>query len=81
MLVDGPRKIDCLLELGHAIGLTALPSKGKSTVDVKLVLSNADLVKHYQQVFADKQSHANPRVNLEWLSMATFKKRLHDSPA
>ena len=58
-----------------------LQRKGKKTMTVRLVLANGDLIPHYQQLFADKQARCDPRISIDWLSIATFKQQLQDSPA
>ena len=63
-----------MLQLGHILALGVLTSKGKRPITVNLVLANADLVQHYQELFAEKQSLADPRVHFEWLSMDLFRK-------
>lgn len=77
----GLGKTTCMMELGHILGLVSLPPTGKKPVYVRLVLANADLVKHYEQLFAKKQEEADKRVQLEWLSMDTFKTKLEEAPA
>ena len=48
---------------------------------VNLVVSNENLVSHYQQLFAEKQKLADKRVLFEWLSMDTFKKQMLQCPS
>ena len=43
----GLGKTSCMMEMGHSIGLSTLAPKSKNSVDVKLVLANADLLPHY----------------------------------
>ena len=52
----GLGKTTCMMELGHLLGVNSLPSAGKKTLSVKLVVPNTGLVKHYEKLFKDKQA-------------------------
>ena len=77
----GLGKTSSMLELGHCLGLTCLPSSAnRGAITVHLVLANADLVEHYTQLFSAKQAQADRRVTLHWVSMTDFKKQLIENP-
>ena len=73
-------KTTCMADLAHILALRALPRAGRKTIKVHLVLANEDLLKHYEQKFADKLKVADPRVKFEFLSIATFEKELKEDP-
>ena len=63
----GLGKTTQMMQLGHALAAGTLPSKGKKTLNVNLVLANGDLVQHYRQLFAEKQGQSDPRIVFEWI--------------
>jgi len=65
-----------MLELAHLIGLNSLTQKSKKQVNVKLILSNADLLSYYKELYTEKQALADQRIVFEWQSLATFLKEL-----
>ena len=70
-----------MLELGHTLALNSLPqAANRGSATVILVIANADLVEHYAQLFERKQAEADPRVIINWISMATFKEKLKKDP-
>ena len=72
----GLGKTTCMVDLGHILAIESLPPTGKKPITMRLIIANEDLVKHYEQLFAEKQKEADDRVKFEWLSMADFKKDL-----
>ena len=65
-----------MLEAGHLVAFTVR----KRPFTVRLVLSNKDLVKYYENLFAEKQDLAEANINFEWLSMAAFRANLAEDP-
>ena len=63
-----------MLELAHLIAQNSLTPKSKKEINVKLILSNADLLAYYQEFFTEKLALADKRIVFEWQAMATFKK-------
>ena len=76
----GLGKTTCMIDLGHVLALLSMKPNGRTPITVRLVLANEDLVKHYAQLFAEKQKEADTRVKFEWLSMTTFKEKLEENP-
>lgn len=77
----GSGKTTCMLELGNMLAHKLMPSRrAKKPVYVKLVVANTDLVSYYQNLFTEKQSLADPKINFEWQSVATFKQRFIEDP-
>ena len=70
-----------MMELGHMLAKISMPAKGKKPINVKLLVANEDLVGHYEQLLKEKERLADERIKFEWLSLATFTKKLEESPA
>ena len=71
-----------MLELGHTLALNSLPkAANRGSATVNLVIANADLVKHYEELFKRKQAEADPRVTINWISMTAFREQLKQNPA
>ena len=74
-------KTTCMLELGHLVAQALLPSKGKQTIIVRIVLANPNLLDNYEQLFEEKMSQADSRITFTFLSTAAMKKQLLESPS
>ena len=51
----GLGKTTCMIDLGHILAQASLKPTGKKQIAVRLIVANKDLVKHYQQLFIEKQ--------------------------
>ena len=76
----GTGKSYALVEMGHDLAKDLLPTKGKATIKVILVVMAAELVGIFQRKFLAKQAQADMRIEFQWMCLDTFRASWHDKP-
>ena len=69
----GTGKTTEMLEVGYLAALDLLSKKGSSKVTLRLVVMTEGLAVYYKNLFADKQAAADPRVEIIWQDLKSFK--------